>query len=642
MFTTNAQDREDREFGVVDVRDSNVSSYPKDPEAAGVVLYEKGRNYWRLIDNKYIRLIKEVHVRMKVFDASRFDQATVYIPYYRGKDADEVINKFKAVTHNGELKNYVGESAMFNTDETANWSVKRFTFPNVQDGSILEYTYQIESPFFFNFGSWKFQGDLPKLYTEFSSEIPGNYVYNRSLIGTETLDINEVSLKKDCFWLPGHKINADCEVAIYAMTDVPAFKEEPYMLSKENYISQIEFELSEYTDFYGILTKYARDWDDADKEFRTNKELGKQLKLNYYFKDVIPESMANMTDQLEKAKAIYSFVQNHYTWNGRSPFFGDVDLKEAFESKTGNVSEINLALINTLEAAGIDTKLVILSTRDNGLPRQNYPVITDFNYAAALVKIGDQEFLLDATDKYLPFGMLPPRALNIQGRVMDFKEGSYWYPLTPETRNVHYVNARIELQEDGSFKGKVGEVNTGYLGSHRRKVLDTISTANYISEKQHNKPRLEISPIDIKDRDNYDKPVTESYDVTILSEQLGDLFYLNPFILNKFFDVNPFKLDERNYPVDFGYPMSNTFILSIETGNTMEVSELPENRAFKLAGEAGECTVIYSSTPGKINLRYSLKLNDYRFGPEMYQDLKRFFTSISDIQNNEAILLKKI
>lgn len=641
FFSVHSQIREKAEFGKLDSRDTNVTSYPKDPEAPGVVLYERGKNYWRLMDNKYVRLIKEVHVRIKVFDASRFKGATVYIPYYRDKDAEEVIEKFKAITHNGDLKNYVGENAIFNTDETANWSVKRFTFPNVQDGSILEYTYQIETPFFFNFGGWQFQGDLPKIYSEFISEIPGNYVYNRSLIGHESLDVNEVSLKKDCFYVPTYD-TSDCELGVYAMFDVPAFKKEAYMLSSKNYISQLKYELAEFTNFYGILTKFARDWDDADKEFRTNKELGRQLKLNYYFKDVIPESIKSNPSKLERAQAIFSFIQEHYTWNGKSPFFGDVNLKTAFETKTGNVSEINLALINTLEAADINTKLVVLSTRDNGLPRQKYPVITDFNYVVALVEIDGQEYLLDATDKYLPFGMLPLRALNIQGRVMDFKKGSYWYPLKPELRNVHYVNAQLNMEADGGFTGKVSEINTGYMGLTRRRALDTLSTPMYISQKQYNNPRLEVTPLDINEHKNAAKPLKENYEVNISSERVGENYYINPFILNKFFDENPFKLDERKYPVDFGFPTSNTFILSINIGENMEVVELPTNRAFKLAGDAGECTVIYSESPGKINLRYSLKLNDYRFGAESYEDLKQFFSSIADVLTNEAILIKEI
>ncbi|MCW5520716.1 hypothetical protein J1N09_12775 [Aureitalea sp. L0-47] len=641
-FNLLAQDRQKREFGIVDVRDHNVTSYSQDPEAAGVVLFEKGRNYWRLIDNKYIRLIKEVHVRMKVFDASRFEHATVFIPYYRGKDADEVINKFKAITFNGEIKNFVGESAMFDTEESSNWSVRRFTFPNVKDGSILEYSYQIESPFFFNFGGWNFQGDLPKMYTEFTSEIPGNYVYNRSLIGTETLDINDVSLKKDCFFLPGHKINADCEVAVYAMEDVPAFKEESYMLSKKNYLSAVKYELAQYTDFYGIKHNYAQDWDDADKEMRTDKELGRQLKLNYYFKSELPESIQTMPDELKKTKAIYSFIQSHYNWNGKSPFFGNVNVKKAFEAKTGNVSEINLALINCMEVANIDTKLVVLSTRENGLPRQNYPVITDFNYAVALIKVNGQEYLLDATDKLIPFGMLPERALNIEGRVLDFKEGSYWYPLKPQEKNVHYVNAQIKLQEDGTFTGKASEINTGYLAVAHRNSIAKLATKEYLLEKLNNNPLVEISNHEIVDGEAIEKPLKENYEVRIETEQVGDNLYFNPFVLNNFFMENPFKLDKRQYPVEFAYNRTNTYILSVELGPNVEIVELPKNRAFQLAGNAGECTVIYNAGDGKINLRYSLKLNDHRFEPELYNDIKNFFGSISNVLSNEAILLKQI
>jgi hypothetical protein len=295
-----------------------------------------------------------------------------------------------------------------------------------------------------------------------------------------------------------------------------------------------------------------------------------------------------------------------------------------------------------MEVADIDTKLVVLSTRENGLPRQNYPVITDFNYAAALIKVKGQEYLLDATDKLIPFGMIPERALNIEGRVLDFKEGSYWYPLKPEEKNVHYVNAQLKLQEDGTFTGKASEINTGYLALEHRSLLQKLTTKEYLSEKLNNNPLVEISNFEIADKGTIEKPLKEDYNVRIETEQAGDNFYFNPFVLNNFFTHNPFKLEKRKYPIEFAYNRTNTYILSLELGPDVEIVELPENRAFQLAGNAGECTVIYKAGAGKINLRYSLKLNDHRFEPGLYNDIKNFFGSISNVLSNEAILLKRI
>ena len=98
-------------------------------------------------------------------------------------------------------------------------------------------------------------------------------------------------------------------------------------------------------------------------------------------------------------------------WDGKYRIFSDVRVKEAFERKSGNSSEINLALINALEAAGIDSKIMLIATREFRQPTMQYPVLSDFIYALVYLKMGQETYLLDATDKHTPFGVLPFRDL---------------------------------------------------------------------------------------------------------------------------------------------------------------------------------------------------------------------------------------
>src|SRR5690606_20565520 len=156
--------------------------YKPDLEAPAVVLYERANNFLDIYDGQ-IMIAKEVYVKIKVFDAKRFENATIEIPYYSEKNNTEKIRNIKAVTHNGALKSYLPEEEIFTVDEYPRYSAKKFTFPNIQNGSILEYSYRKESLFFSNFGNWQFQGNLPKIYSELHTSIPGNLQYNRTLHG---------------------------------------------------------------------------------------------------------------------------------------------------------------------------------------------------------------------------------------------------------------------------------------------------------------------------------------------------------------------------------------------------------------------------------------------------------------------------
>ncbi|MCF6307088.1 MAG: transglutaminase-like domain-containing protein [Flavobacteriaceae bacterium] len=628
-------------FGKPSAKELAMSTYSLDPEASAVVLYEKGHNSFKIINN-YIYLLKKVHRKIKVIDAQNFKGGQVDIYLYKSENSKDKITDLKAVTHNGNLQSFVAESSYYDIDQTKNWASKRFTFPNIKDRSVLEYEYTLQTQFFFNFGGWDFQGEYPKIYSEFVSEIPGNFIYRRALIGNEKLDVNDVSLKKDCFWVDGIANNADCEVATYAMKNVPAFKEEKHMLSKKNYIARINFEYQEYTNFKGYRTKYSRDWKDVDKVFRTDKDLGKQIKQKKYFESKIPANILSITNDLEKAKAIYTFIQEHYNWNGHTGVFSEARVKSAFEKGSGSSSEINLSLINALNAASLDAKIVLLSTRNQKLPNDKYPIITDFNYTLVFLSINETDYILDASGKYIPFGIIPYRALNLKGRVMDFKNSSYWIPIEPHNKNVDFINAQLIINDDESITGIVNETHTGYKAMYKREEINANSEKDYIHSKSNKLIDFEISEYAIIDKDDLNKPIKEKYKVNFIPEEIADQFFIYPYFLQNNFSENPFKLKERNYMVELGYPFSNIYMLTIDLNNKYEVVELPKNKKINLAGDAGECTVLYSHKNGKINLRFNFKLNEFRFHSEQYLDLKDFFNQVIEIQTKEAIVLKRI
>lgn len=640
IATLSAQHKKKAEFGKPSQSELALKNYPKDPLANGVVLYERGKNYVELVDNN-IRLIKEVHRKIKVFDPATFNNGTVEIYYYRENNRSERIEHLQALTHNGSLKTYVLEESVFDVNLNANLSVKKFTFPNIKEGSILEYTYRIVSPYFFTFGGWEFQGNLPKIYSEFNSELPGNFKYNRALYGYETLDQSDVYIKPNCFSVSASSGMADCEVAQYAMKDVPAFKEESYMLAKKNYLARVAYELRDWTSFDGQRESFTKKWEDVDKEFRYDKDIGRQLKYANFFEEHLPSAILLIPDPLERAKAVYTFIQKHFTWNGSYSMYSEARVKEAFEEKTGTISEINLALINAMEAAQLDAKMMLLSTRENGLPTLLYPVLTDFDYIVAVVTIGGDKIILDATDKLVPFGMVPFKVLNVQGRVMDFKEGSYWHPIDPFNKNIYYINAQIAADSNGDFNGKVNEVSTGYISMNTRKRLIDQSLENYANAKHNSKTNIEISNLMLENRDDIDTSLKESYDVLVETEVVGGKTFLYPFFMPTYFTENPFTLKERKYPLDFGFPLTNTYLVSIDLAEVYEVLELPQSRVLKLPEETGEYSIAYSQVEGKINIRLNIKLSECRFTAASYDLLKTYFSNIIDIQTKEPIVLKK-
>jgi len=49
------------------------------------------------------------------------------------------------------------------------YSQKKFAFPNVREGSIIEYKYTMVSPYIFQLDDWKFQYEIPVKWSEFTA-----------------------------------------------------------------------------------------------------------------------------------------------------------------------------------------------------------------------------------------------------------------------------------------------------------------------------------------------------------------------------------------------------------------------------------------------------------------------------------------
>ncbi|WP_139856256.1 DUF3857 domain-containing protein [Aequorivita sinensis] len=636
-----SQERLEAKFGEPSKSDFALKMYEKDTTAAAVVLYEQGYYYYDAVGD-HIKLIKEVHRKIKIFDSKSYDFGTQEIPLYSSDEDSEKVKNFMAWTYNGNIKTKVSSDAVFITSDPEFGKVFKIIFPNVTNGSIIEYVYKIESPFLFNFYGWHFQGMLPKIYSEFLFKIPLKFQFNKVLYGKQSLDLNISQVVKDCLQTNSNTWIAACPMTLYAMMDVPAFHEEDYMLSTKNYVSRIEFEPKELLTPSGWSRskKFAKEWKDVDK-FIKKGEMGSQLKNADYFKKNLPDSILTKTNDLEKAKAIYSFIQNHYTWDGTF-YSSETEVKDAYDEKIGSVPEINLSLINAFEAANLDAKLMLLSTRENGLPTALYPVMTKFNYTIAVLKLDGEKYLLDATNKQSPFGIIPFRALNVQGRVMDFKKGSYWMPIEPFKKNVHFVNAKITANENGSFSGIVDQANYGYIGLEKRNAIAEETFQEYRKTQENKIAGIEVENFQIEELNNIEKPLKENYEVTVEPEIVGDKVILYPFFNKTYISENPFKMEERSYPMDFGFPFTNTYLVSIDLGEEYQVEHLPSSRSIKLQGDDGECSVTYIADGNKVNIRFNMKLNSYRYAPEAYPALKEFFGTMVTMLKDEPIILKKI
>lgn len=627
-------------FGKITSNDLNFKAQEIDSTANAVVLYESGDS--EFIADDYVNVHTTYYFKIKLFKKEGFEHATFSIPIFNNKTISEEVIEIKGITHNSNNTNktHLSLNDVFTVAKNKNLKTVKFTMPNLEEGCIIEVSYTVVTPFKYNLTGWNFQSDIPKLTSQYKALIPGNYTYNRRLTGYLKLSINNSSVKKKCFKVDGYAGYSDCEEIIYGMKNIPAFIEEDYMTSKENFISKIKFELAESTWFNGKKTKFTTTWDVVDKEFKTDKNIGIQLKKIKYFEDLIPSEIKDIPNDLNKAKAVYSFIQNHYTWNERYGIFREARVKEAFENRIGNSNEINISLINALKTVGLNAELVLSSTRNKGLPTKLYPIITDFNYVLAKVNIGGKVYLLDATQKLNPFAQLPFKCLNSYGRAMDFENESYWVNIVSNANNKTILYASLILNEDGIIEGKLRKVHTGYNALNKRIEYQSKNEDEIADNFENDFSNLTVNEYTLDNQNDIDKPLVEIYTFTIKYDNPNKI-YLNPFFGGTF-KVNPFKQEQRLYPVNFGYQRKYILHYSLELPDNYNLESIPKSEIINLAEKGGSFELRSEQHQDyKYTLNSKLTIGKEEYFNNEYQSLKKLFQYTINAQD-VPIVIKKI
>ena len=615
-----------------------TNKYVNDTIADALVIYEYGKTF---VDEKTFDLTFEFKQKLKILTANGLDKANITINLYNDGNQKERVKDIIATTYN--LENGVTNTSkldmnnVFEEKYNKNYTLVKFALPNVKAGTVITYSYKKTSPFMFKYQPWYFQDNIPKLHSEYNTSIPANYEYNIKLVGAQKLEVNTSKLLKQC--LSTNLGIADCIVSSYVMRNIPAFIDEKFMTTRDNYLSRIEYELKIFKGFDGGVKNYTKTWGIVDKELKKEPSIGKQLKKGNLVKELLNVHIIEEKNKLTKAEAILTYVQNNYIWNEKNNIFKDVSIKDLIKSKIGNTAQINLLLYNLLKENGIDVIPIILSTRNNGLPTKIYPVISDFNYILIQATIENKTYLLDATNKYAEFGQIPYRCLNQYGRLLDFKNGSKWIDIEAAQASTNLNIIELDLLENSIIKGKFTRLSKGYPAlSLKSDYFKNPKT--YLSNYRNEYPELDIVEHNVLTEKKNVTTFKEEFNLELNAEVIGDKTYINPFLF-VFFDENPFNLQDRTYPIDFGYQDAYQYSVKIKLNGKYNIVELPKETTKQLPENSGKLIFNIIENNGDIIVYFKYDFKKPIYHAEYYTFLKSYLKTIVNIEKNTLIVLKK-
>ncbi|MGB3344865.1 MAG: transglutaminase [Aequorivita sp.] len=659
LFFVNNSVAQNYKFGRVSKEELLQKEHPSDPNADAAVLYRETKTEFQYTQDTGWYMVTDYLERIKIYNKEGFDWANVTIDLYRGDGEDKLLG-LRGSTYfmeDGKVKEVKLRNDGIIKEETSKFlSQTKIIMPDLREGCVIEYKYTINSPFIFNIDEFRFQETIPVDKVEVQFKTPEYFVYKNHQRGWVPFRVNSSSRERslsfrqttrDLRGLSGTGIpeTSTREVKFKEHTysveleNVPAIKEESFIGNLNNYTTALQFEMS-YIDVPGTPIKsYATTWEDVSKSIYRADVFGGELNRKNYFESDLDKLLSGVTKPEEKVGLIFSHVLTKMNWNGYVGFYTNEGVRAAYKKGSGNVGDINLMLVAMLRHANLNANPVLVSTKKHGIPL--FPTRNGFNYVIAAVELPQGTLLLDGTNKNAEIGVLKSSILNWQGRIITKEGNSDWVALRSQVPAVKSTMLNAEITPDLSFNGKAQNRFTGNYAFEYRTEFKALNEDSQRKVLEKGVSPAEISNLNFENLNVLGKPVSLDYDFEFRDavENVADKLYFSPlaFLVTR---ENPFKPEAREYPIDYGYPMKNRYIVNIALPEGYTVESLPQDAVFNLGENIGNYRYLISQMGDKLQLSVEFAINHAFIAAEEYGNLKKFYELLIAKENEKVVLSK--
>jgi len=532
--------------------------------------------FWevRVDDSSANSLALKHYVRVKIFTERGRETFSKYdIPFTKGTKIKDV--EAKVTKPDGTSVLLKKEDVVERDIIKANGfklRVKSFAPPGLEIGSILEFRY---------------------------SEALSNASANMRLILQR-----EIPLQAVTYWVKPfegdqgmafHSFNVDNakfekeKNGFYklAMTNVPAFREEPSMLPEDEVKKWVYIyyrnDTSKTADEYWKLM--SRTMYDVSKTF---------LKPNDDVKAVTEQTVSGAANDEEKLRKIYDFVKREIRNLSYAEGVSEEDRKKAAEIKTpGDTLKLKMATagdIDTLfaamaRAAGFDARLALSGDRSELFFNPSIPNLRlMLNSSSIAVKVGQDWRFFSPASYFVPFGMLSWMEESQTSLITDPKE-LIWKetPTSPPSASMENRTGKFKLLEDGTLVGEGRIEFTGHRAAmHKNRNRDDSAAEREKTLKEFIKANIlgtaEIESFTIENASDPEKPFVYTFRIRVpgYASRTGRRIFFQPNVFER--SAKPrFVATERKYDVYIEYPYSEKDDISIELppGFALENADAP-------------------------------------------------------------------
>ena len=607
---------------------SNLPGKEEFPEAGAIIILDEGELEITPAKNMY-QTVFHRHRILKILNTQGQKYANVAIPY----NPESLVDNIQARTISPEGKIIVLDKKnifdinlypnfIFFSDQRA----KLFTMPAVEDGSVIEYSYQLRFPIKTLGHSWSFQDEAPTLVSRFSLHEPLDTDINYRLYG----------------------INLEPRII-----KAPKGFKSSYIWEAKN-ISPVNSEfgmpsISECVAHLKIAPLGVKTWDDVSLWYHGLAE--PRIKAGETIRVLTKQLTKGINSEKAKLKRIYEWVRDQVRYIAVSIGIGGFQphpAEEILKNRYGDCKDMSTLLCSLAREAGLEAYEVIISTRYNGKADTSLPSPYHFNHVIAYCpSVGESGIWMDATEKGCPFGKLPWYDQDVPVLVVG-KKGEANIQITPQTPpDSNYTLLEWEVDLDttgaaivhgktklwGAFASEMRE-DMIYSSPERQKQGFETYLAQRCSGVMLDSFRIEgVHPT----RD----PLTICYTFHTLTFALSGLKKLVfcPGDISAFELPDYFRSKERTHPIQLNFGSKFELNLNVNMPEEWQVENI--NRGDTLNTKFGTSKWKYSISENVLNISANKLIFGDKIDTEDYLDFQKFLDNVREKDLQEVVIVKK-
>ncbi len=300
-------------------------------------------------------------------------------------------------------------------------------------------------------------------------------------------------------------------------------------------------------------------------------------------------------------------------------------------------------LVEMLKHAGIKASPGLLITRSNGSVLTDFALINQFNMLLAVVEIENRAFVMDSSSGNRSFKSPHPKILYRKVFVIREDDSFGWLQSNPMDKNNERISLTYSVSESPTVNVKYQDCLMGEFPERLRTEVNLSDLDEYWENEFNDIQGIRVDSFSFDNLEKMGEQISFQTSLSIPKESVfdvnGNLIYLKPFLF-LVLQENPFKAEDREFPVEINYPCKRQYVASLTIPEGYVIDEIPKNTQIRLPNNTGYYRFMVSQQGDKLTLVSDINIASTYYRVEDYSMVKNLFQKVVDSQSFTVVLEK--